>query len=722
MIKSELYKIFSKKIFLILFVVLLLLNGFFIYNKQIKGNDIDFISANAKISLNNDIAKYNNNNDKIKFVHNKLKALEKDDVTHYTDDSYSERTLLDNAENQLKIVSDYKAYINKIIEKSDNITGVSIFEDSSSFSYKNAVKTAEDYKPLSNIETAYSNSEGVNMATDFMLTDLIVILLLCIVCDALIGSERNININSLQRTCRYGRNKSAISKMVVGFITTAVICLMFYGVNYIIAGYTYGFGDLFRPIQSVDSFSNCTLRINVLQYLMLHFISKVLVMYLIYTIVNVLSMVGKSKTISYIAFLCILIVSYCLNLFIGDNTSLMYFKYINLISFVDTKNVISHYRNINIFGEPINYVTCFWIVLLVLLLGLVALNILIYSRKKITAYNKSNNSFLSKLKISRGSTNVIVHELYKTFVSNKVGIIILVVLLTQLYITISSPIVLSNDEKYQKYYFSYYAGDFNSNTKSKIENQIKKYEDNKKSMDKCMSDYDNGLITKEKYEDLFSTYYTIDEDYSNFKKYVIPYYDYLTNQSKADKSVSVVNYNCYCALLGLEGNLSNTYCLALYVLMVICIIPIFTVEYERKSIHLLSSTKLGFKSLVFKKIVCSCIVTALLNLLIYVPYFIRIISSYGINELGAAACSIEKLSNISDGLSILNVIIITFAIRLLVSLVITVIISGISLFTKNTIISIIITTLVFVVPLLLPINDINILNSFSFYHLQNFNF
>lgn len=722
MIKSELYKIFSKKIFLILFVVLLLLNGFFIYNKQIKGNDIDFISANAKISLNNDIAKYNNNNDKIKFVHNKLKALEKDDVTHYTDDSYSERTLLDNAENQLKIVSDYKAYINKIIEKSDNITGVSIFEDSSSFSYKNAVKTAEDYKPLSNIETAYSNSEGVNMATDFMLTDLIVILLLCIVCDALIGSERSININSLQRTCRYGRNKSAISKMVVGFITTAVICLMFYGVNYIIAGYTYGFGDLFRPIQSVDSFSNCTLRINVLQYLMLHFITKVLVMYLIYTIVNVLSMVGKSKTISYIAFLCILIVSYCLNLFIGDNTSLMCFKYINLISFVDTKNVISHYRNINIFGEPINYVTCFWIVLLVLLLGLVALNILIYSRKKITAYNKSNNSFLSKLKISRGSTNVIVHELYKTFVSNKVGIIILVVLLTQLYITISSPIVLSNDEKYQKYYFSYYAGDFNSNTKSKIENQIKKYEDNKKSMDKCMSDYDNGLITKEKYENLFSTYSTIDEDYSNFKKYVIPYYDYLTNQSKADKSVSVVNYNGYCALLGLEGNLSNTYCLALYVLMVICIIPIFTVEYERKSIHLLSSTKLGFKSLVFKKIVCSCIVTALLNLLIYVPYFIRIISSYGINELGTAACSIEELSNISDGLSILNVIIITFAIRLLVSLVITVIISGISLFTKNTIISIIITTLVFVVPLLLPINDINILNSFSFYHLQNFTF
>lgn len=722
MIKSELYKIFSKKIFLILFVVLLLLNGFFIYNKQIKGNDINFISANAKISLNNDIAKYNNNNDKIKFVHNKIKALEKDDVTHYTDDSYSERTLLDNAENQLKIVSDYKAYINKIIEMSDNITGVSIFEDSSSFSYKNAVKTAEDYKPLSNIETAYSNSEGVNMATDFMLTDLIVILLLCIVCDALIGSERNININSLQRTCRYGRNKSAISKMVVGFITTAVICLMFYGVNYIIAGYTYGFGDLFRPIQSVDSFSNCTLRINVLQYLMLHFITKVLVMYLIYAIVNVLSMVGKSKTISYIAFLCILIVSYSLNLFIGDNTSLMCFKYINLISFVDTKNVISHYRNINIFGEPINYVTCFWIVLLVLLLGLVALNILIYSRKKITAYNKSNNSFLSKLKISCGSTNVIVHELYKTFVSNKVGIIILVVLLTQLYITISSPIVLSNDEKYQKYYFSYYAGNFNSNTKSKIENQIKKYEDNKKSMDKCMSDYDNGLIIKEKYEDLFSTYSTIDEDYSNFKKYVIPYYDYLTNQSKADKSVSVVNYNGYCALLGLKGNLSNTYCLALYVLMVICIIPIFTVEYERKSIHLLSSTKLGFKSLVFKKIVCSCIVTALLNLLIYVPYFIRIISSYGINELGTAACSIEELSNISDGLSILNVIIITFAIRLLVSLVITVIISGISLFTKNTIISIIITTLVFVVPLLLPINDINILNSFSFYHLQNFNF
>lgn len=722
MIKSELYKIFSKKTFLILFIVLLFLNGFFIYNKQIKGNDVSFISAEAKISLNNDITKYNKNSDKIKFVKDKLKSVDNDNATLYTNDSFTDRALLEKAEKQLKIVSDYKSYITSVIDKSNNITDVSIFADTDSFSYKNALKTGNDYKPLQDIKTSYSNSDGINMATDFLLTDLIVILLLCIVCDALIGSERNIDITNLQRSCSCGRTKLALTKIFVAFISTAVICILFYGINYIIAGYTYGFGDITRPIQSVEEFSNCTLRINVLQFLILYFVAKIFVMFLMYIIVNALSMIGKNKTISYIIFLCILSVSYLLNSLIGDNTPFMCFKYINLVSFIDTKNVFAHYRNINIFSNPINYTTCFWIVLLVLLLGLVALNIIIYSHKKILGYNKSNNKILSKINITHGGTSIISQELYKTFVINKVGIIILLVIVAQLFVTISSPLILNEDEKYEKYYFTYFSGEFNTNTKSKIQAEIKKFENNKKAMNKCIDDYDNGLITEEKFEDLYSGFSSIDKNYKNFNNYVMPYYDYLCSQSNSEKTVSVVNYNGYCNLLGIKGDISITYCLALYVLIVICVIPIFTSEYERKTVHLLSSTKTGFKSLIIKKLICSEIITILLNILIYVPYFIRIISSYGMNELGAYACSIKDLSYLSDSMTLLQVIILTFVIRLVVSLLITAILCGISVLFKNTVVSVIISTILFVIPLLLPQNNINILNSFSLFHLQSFHF
>ena len=51
---SELYKLFSKKLFLILLAGMLIFNGFFLYNSQIKGTDIDFVSAGAKISLDKD--------------------------------------------------------------------------------------------------------------------------------------------------------------------------------------------------------------------------------------------------------------------------------------------------------------------------------------------------------------------------------------------------------------------------------------------------------------------------------------------------------------------------------------------------------------------------------------------------------------------------------------------------------------------------------------------
>lgn len=720
MIFSELYKVFSRKLFLILFIVLLLFNGFFIYNGQIKGNDLGFVSAKAKISLDRNIQRISDNSKRIEFVESKLNLVYNDGASLYTGESYSDRKLLENAKTQLDIVSDYNSYVQSVIAESENITGVSVFADNNSFAYKNATKTADDYSTLLNVQTSYDNSYGVNMATDFLLTDLIVILLLCVVCDALIGTERSINITGLQRTCPHGRSKLALSEITAAFITTAVICIFFYGMNYIISGFTYGFGDISRAIQSVEGFANCTLKISVLQFLLLLFAAKLLVMFMICLIINALSMLSKSKIGGYSIFIGLFIFSYILYAVIEDNTGAMLLKYLNLVTFVETRSVFSAYKNINLFGNPANYTTVFWLFLLVFLTGFIALNILIYKYKRISGYNKYAQSLLSIFRFHHGGTNVVAHEMYKTLVINKAGLIFLMIILLQIVVNITSPLILNEEEKYEKYYFTYFSGEFNDDKREEIETEIENFEKNENSIATLTDDYEKGLISNEEYSQAYAQYSDTVEEYQKFNKYVTPYYEFLCNQTDSEKVVSVIPYKGYSIILGLSGDLSNIYCLVLYVLIVICVVPIITGEYEKETIHLLSSTKTGLKRLILKKLVCAEAITLILNVLVYLPYFIRVINAYGISDINSSACSIPAFGNFPDNISVLQVIVFAFVVRVLVSLIITVIVSGISIVAKNTVISSIISMLFFVIPVLLPLNNINILNGYSLFNFQNF--
>ena len=160
---SELYKLFSKRLSLLLIFVLLALNCFFIYNGQIKGSGADFVSAEAKISLNNDIKKIPNNNKRLEFIENKLESVYDENAELYTGDSYSDRILLQGVKEQLLITSDYEEYVRFVINEADNLTSISIFADESSFSYKNALATAEDFSTLIDVNTYYNISYGVNM-------------------------------------------------------------------------------------------------------------------------------------------------------------------------------------------------------------------------------------------------------------------------------------------------------------------------------------------------------------------------------------------------------------------------------------------------------------------------------------------------------------------------------------------------------------------------------
>ena len=81
----------------------------------------------------------------------------------------------------------------------------------------------------------------------------------------------------------------------------------------------------------------------------------------------------------YISLVIIFVLSSLAYYVIEPASYLSIFKYINLVSFVNTNKFFNNYLNINIFGQPINYlpVALFTIIVGIILLSLVSIKSLI---------------------------------------------------------------------------------------------------------------------------------------------------------------------------------------------------------------------------------------------------------------------------------------------------------------------------------------------------------
>ncbi len=674
---SELYNLISKKSFILILSLLLISNGFLLYISQNFGNSPDFISAQSKAELYSALNSFSDNNKRMEFLNDKLDEVYSAEAELYTKNTYTERTLLSKNLDYLKIISDYDSYVQEAIDSANELTSISIFADENSFSYKSAVLTAKNYENILEVKPSFTISEDVITATEFIFTDFVVVLSVFLVGNMVIGVERSIGISNLQKSFKCGRGRSVVSKIICSTILTFLICVLFYGINYIVSVAIYGASDVFSPIQSIRGLENCVLELSITEYLIAFLLSKFAIMIFISLLAMLISMLAKTRTDVYFACGIIALLKTLLAIFISENSNLMVLKYLNIVSFVDTNSMLSKCRSINIFGFAVNYLTLF-ITLSVIGISLLATaNFLVYKYKRIEAYNRYTKSGLFAFGKPFAGTSVFLHELYKSLVSNKSGLIIIGLIILQLFINANLPISLHDSEKYELFYYTHYAGDFDDTKKAEIE-----------------SDLQNLYISGS------------EEDLMNFHKYVIPYYEHLCNQNQQGRNVSVMFYRGYNTLMGIDNNYSTLYTLSLYVLIIAVAVPVFTREYEKKTTTLISSAKCGNKKLILKKIGVVLILVSVINIGVYLPFVLRVYNCYGLSGANNTAPSIPILSWCLHSITVLEMILIMFLIRFLTSIIIAIVVAIVAIALKNTTLSYIVAAVLFVIPLLLLLLDI----------------
>lgn len=736
---NEFIKVFNKRTILLLFVGLLSLNGLLLYvndTNDLKENyfytsksykeiykDIEGLSKQEALELlestyeeldflfhfsimNNNISLQLDDEFNDIDLESLTARYRSGEYLSYTDSLWAETSLYKDIIKEIKACQSYPDYLDNIDKEAETMLGISIFAKADSFSYRNIEKTPGAYSHLKGNELDFSPSRGVKMATEFFGTDLIAIFMILIIITSLVTREKELSQLTLIKTTYLGRRPLVISKLMVSFVSSLFVAIALYTVNFIISFQIYGFGDIGRYIQSVSGYISSNLEISVLQYFILFIIGKVVVYCLIAAIIFFVATLARNSSQVYIALITIFAVSGISYYVIESTSYLSIFKYVNIVSFMNTYKFFTSYLNLNIFGQPINYIPIAFLAIIIGITFFTLISINVFCKQK--ALSSKTTPISERLKLSINfnkipiftykTTSIFRHESYKVFIGGRVLLILIVFLAIKLYsYQPLSEDIYDMDAFHYKDYMLQLEGELNEDKIKFIEEEDARFTKVYEEISSIPGEQLNPYIILSYQEELASQV--------AFEKV-----KYHTEYLKSTDNGEYLYDSGYKLLTGDASAMNKDIHLALvaFIITIACIAYIYSVEYQSGGYVLQQTSYKGRKSTFACKLMIAMIIISIIYVTSYLPYLYNVLSTYGKGGILAPANSMEHLSKIPGGISILSYLTIISLMRYMGMFLAVIIIFILSKWLKSYMSTLLASTGLLVLPLLLSLMGITI--------------
>lgn len=392
----ELRKLFSNRIFVLILSAVLILNGYLMFRTANTSDTSDYnkIYSELEDKLSDD--------EKLQYFDER--------ITNSTNGNYDYNwNVFYELANECYAIVHYKEYLDSIDSQAASLKNVSIFSKSTTFNYRSIIKTPAAYDNVRNVKPYFDVSKGINLALDNGFTDILCGFILLFAVLTLMTSDREQGMSALLFPLKRGRGYLLFSKLATLAVTIFLLVLLVYSENLVISSVVYGLGDISRPIQSLNGFIGCNLKISVAEYLVLFAVFKFSAFFSIGAVLSLIAIMTKN-TISF----------YGISAFVISTEGLLYslihplsiysiFKYINLISFTKVNNIFCNYKNINFWEYPIPLIpTSLAAVILIVIISSV-LSVYFYVKKRNLEFRKIS------LKLNLLKRNKVHSALYYTF-------------------------------------------------------------------------------------------------------------------------------------------------------------------------------------------------------------------------------------------------------------------------------------------------------------------
>ncbi len=715
----ELYKLLSKKIFIICIVATLCINAFSLiyssaenYNDKAKHNNIGY--------YNSLIEKCNSSKNPSEYLKGELDIINEKLTESITDkDALIEKMLLlSDLISQQKYIDGYDDFINNMQSRADNQLSFSIFAEPDSFAYNNIQQTPLDFQHLKGVELYVGNNTFAEKATQFQVTDYLMIVFVALVCILLFCIERENGLYPLVRSTKNGRTATIVAKLFALIAVTVVTTVLFYLSDILITGIYFGFGDMGRYVQSIEIFMNCALRISIFEYLILWILGKVLTLCAFALLFSFCFTVVKTSAKIYGIIIVFLAVEITASLFIESTSAFSFLKYINIVYLLSNNNLFGEYLNVNIFSDPVNIITVWTVVVTVFALTGILGSVTAFTKtsqiSKKSSIISSITGFAQKHFKIRGSVKIYSGEAYKHYKTSMAMVILIILVLFAVSNLNDDLSIRFNDASESAYcdYMEDIEGVIDSDTENYLAKEQQYFDDletNRKEIfsDKKLSETEKR--NKSSYiEALFRT------KGEAFNRILEQKYYVQIKAEEIDEKPAFVN-ELVCKRLTEDTYREWLYFTILMAVIIFCSSNIFACEYKNSMVNLIRSNCYGKGKLIVIKLFTVMFTSVLSFILVYLPYFINFISTYGTKIFDIPIAFMSDYSMLTSSITVGEYIAVLCIIHLMATVTVTAIIFMLSMLLKNNIMTMIVTSGIILIPCLvaMELTDVRMVTAFQ---------
>lgn len=732
----ELKKVLSKRTFIIIFVIMLLMNIFIVY-KNATGDEyeyavtykdeyVDFLNEYTSLSYEDAKAKLESENLSFE-IQNVIQRLT-ESFDEETSEMYSQqlenyrktspeeykaaemlnqnieesnhRKMFVNLLNmQISHIDSYDSFVGEMHNRADEQAEAAVFSDKDSFSYKNLYKTADDYESLIGTELSICNKNPFLKTVQYRTVDVFLIAAAALACVYLFAFEKTQGLFVLVRSTKRGRLSTIASKLVSLLIIIFGSTVIFTLSSLITNIFCCGMFDPTVAVQSISEFRNCILPVTTGEFLCLSVLAKTAGIMMIATFFAMILVLSSRQSFSYVIAAIGVGAEFYLYQKIDESVAFNHLKFINVFYLMDSANSLGTYRNINMFGTPMMSLKIVSVVILAAIIlfslaaciGFCKLSQTVRSSRLGTLIEKFKRRFFK----TNGTVSIFIGELYKYFIQSKMILPFILLIVFAVYSSIGT-VRYSYENKWDGYYrtyMEYLQGDITDEKEQYLSDEGEYFNS---LIEKQMNIQMDDTMTQEAKNTVSESIGKILETQKVAYDEVVEEYNHVLKMREQGIPAMLLDRHIYSGFV-YSPTREWRYMLMLYSLIVLLMPTIFSVEYKHDMVNILRPNRYGKGRLCANKFIILFISTVACYAAVYVPYTIRFIRTYGTEMLGSPLSSIIEFEA-SGELTVMQAFIMSSAAYLLVGILISAITAVISVTVKDGMLSVLTAAIFVLIP------------------------
>lgn len=710
LIYYELKKLTSKKIFFILFALLLVLNGIFM-NREILP-----IKVTSERDLTAFIEEYKKSPDELErymadytMVY---REAQRNPALAMPESVYSEHDATLFA--SFASIRDLNAAYADILQKAKKTSSgmlkeyayLGYAENSFEVVYQNSV--LESYEPLNELSFPLENIVGFDIFFGYNGFCVFLLLAVALLGIQLITEEQSAGMLMILRVSKRGRHETVLAKLAVGLIATIVLCTLFTGVSLLMLELKIGLRGWNLPIQMLETMQLCPLAITVGEGVLLSILVQILTSFAFLSLVILLSVLLKHSLAIFASVIAVIGVNFAVanyNFFDGYS----FFRNINLFWCLDGTRILSVFRGVRLFDRCFALIPTWLVLYLFLAIGAGTASIFAFSNGKTVSRSRLKGKF--RIVLKRRLRTKYPMGLYGFEFKKICSVLSAVVLLASILLTVyvsDDAYHLKRDFEMNFYteYMESIEGEWTEEKHAKIEAEYRENAAILGRKEAMHEDYLSGTVTKEEYNVYLGAYLDAEVKSDTLLR-IYERSEYLKTKHEEGFSVSYFDDTGWHLLK--NTNLSWVMCLAV---IVICA-DIFSMEYRSGFRKIQSVTKKGRVPVGFSKFAVVMTVAVVLGLLSEGIQFLFIHLFSGLDGAMYSAVSME----IESGLSVGGYFALMTIKNIVLFVILGVVTAGVSRLTKRLLPTLAVMTAAVFAPMIFSYFGITLLDKLSFLNL-----